>query len=496
MQEGRIDWFLEFNRQWAEALLLHEEKQFILLSERERKLLQNRAKGILPTEEEELFKEILSIPDFSPGEILRHPGLTFKEKINLLKRFGPHVPFAFLLSVLAADEKEEIIELGKFFCCCRRLLGEEKEPVLQAAPKGKISEEFERRFRFLSSLHEKFLRYRPKIRETSLALKESLEIYSSAAKKRELNNFFLSLIEGYILLSFGFDCHFQVSEAGMNIVIVIDQKPIYWETSSPAPLSFTPIPRGRTIDFHRFLLYFVYHHKEKSLRKKLKNLLFLYENLEKKEIGDGLFAQELASLFFLEKDYLKAEDFAQEAMCFLEEGDSQRAVTYSLLGTIYTYREDFKRALSAYQAALMIKPDDPEIHANLGAVYMKMGEKEKARLAFNSALALSPKTFSALYNLGLLCLAEGDYKNSINYLEKATKINGHNPSLFYTLACVYYEKGDLQKAETNFRKVIDLDANNAYAWYNLGIVYRDRGEKDKAVRALERAITLNPNLLK
>lgn len=497
MREGRIERFLDFYQQWAAALLLHEEKKFILLSERERRLLQNRAQGILPTEEDELFKEILSIPDFSPAEFFRTSDLSFSEKVGLLRKFGPYVPLAFILSLLAANDEEEIIELGRLFHRCRKVIGDEKEPVLQTAPKGKEEEEFERRFRLLASLYDKFLRNRPKVKKISLSLKESLEVYASADKKRELDNFFLSLIEGYILLSFNFDCHFQMTDEGMNLMVMIAQKPVYWEvSSSPVPLSFTPIPGGKVVDFLRFLLHFVYHHKEKSLRKRLRNFLFLYQNLPKKEAEDAIFARELAKLFFLEKDYLKAEDFAQEAISLFPERDDRLVETYSLLGNIYTYREDFKRALNAYQSALTIKPNDPEVQTNLGAVYMKVGEKEKARLAFKSALSLSPKTLSALYNLGVLYLAEGDYKNSINCLEKATRIDGKNPSLFFTLACVYYEKGDLMKAEANFKKAIKYDTNNAAAWYNLGLVYRDKGEKEKAVKALEKAVSLNPIFLK
>jgi Flp pilus assembly protein TadD len=495
MWEKKLEWYLGFNRDWAEALLIHEEKKFILLSEKERRVLQKRAQGILPTEEEEIIKEILSIPLLLPREFLQSPA-SFRERAEMLLGFSPYAPLAFLLSLFSAENEEEMIELGKLFHRVREVIGEEKEPILQTSPSGKVSEEFERRFRFLALLRDKFLRHRPKIKDFPLTLKESLEIYASYGRKRELNHFFLSLIEWYLLRSFGFEANLYQTESGMNILLLIDKKPVFWETSSPSPLSFTLPPDGEVLDDFRFLLYLVYFQREKDQRRRRENLLFLYQLLSEKKPSDSLFAYEIAKLFFLENDYRQAEDFALEALHLAPEREEKRAESYCLLGNIYAYREDWKRALASYQSALILKPNSPEIHSNLGAVYMKMGEREKARLAYKTALQISPKNLSALYNLGVLCLAEGDYKNSIHYLEEATKIDGKNPSLFYTLACVYYEKGDLLKAEVNFRKVLEFDNKNAFAWYNLGIVYRDRGEKEKAVQALEKAASLNPNLLK
>ncbi len=498
MREESVDWFLEFNRQWAEAILIQEEKNFILLSERERRRLSERAKGILPKEEDELFKEILSLPFFSCANFLQSDSeIKFLEKVSLLKRFGGHIPLSFTLSSLFAQSEEDVIELGRLFYCVRRIIGEEREPD--------IPEEFERRFRLLTALHEKFLARRPKVKEVSRSLKESLEVYTALGPKGTLNNFSLVLIEGYVLQSFGFDCQFQMVDDQMSLLITIDQKPINWEVAKEMPLSFSPIPGGQRVDFCRLLLYALCRFPQEDQSRRLKNLLFLYETSPTKESFDAPFAQEIAKLFFLEKNYIKAEDFANEAINLAPTSEGILP-SYSLLGSIYTYREDFKRAVSVYQKALSIKPNEPEINSNLGAVYIRMGEREKAKLAFKTALGLSPKNFSALYNLGILFLAEGDYKNSLRCLEGAAKIDGKNPVLLCTLGQVYYEaakhegksksKEHLLKAERVLKKAIREGVNNATAWYNLGIVYREKGEKEKAVQALERAIRLNPNLLR
>ncbi len=499
--------YLEYNRAWAEALLIHEEKNFILLSERERRKLSLRAKGILPSDEDELFKEILTIPHFRPDNFFPSPtatldggcggsASTFQERMELLNRyFGQHIAFAFIISLLACGEEGGIVDLGRLFHRIRRVIGDVKEPNLQNSSGGegdKFREGFERRFRFLTALRDKMLRKRPKITEKPTSLKESLEIYlSPKASAGGLTSLSLSLIEGYILQSFGFDCSFQKVSKGMNIVVLLDNKPVYWEIDYPSPLSFVPIAAGKIISPLRVFLYFVLQERDVSSWR-LKNLLFLYSNLTPKEPGDAEFAYEIGRLFFLLDNYLKAEEFALEALNLM----SNFWQSYSLLGNIYTYREDFKKALAFYQKALLLKPDEPEINSHIGVVYMKMGEYEKARLAFKTALALSPDYPQALYNLGNLYLRKGDYKNSLSYLEKAARIDGKNPSILYTLANAYYKKGDLAKAEAAFKKVIRMDANCAAAWYNLGIVYRDKGEKDKAIEALEKAISLNPNFLR
>ncbi|GEM_PF-2413614 len=523
-KEAIIENHLEYNRLWAEALLSHEEKNFILLSEREKKKLAQRACGVLPEEEEELFKEILSIPLFSPVQLF-NSSREFLENIGLLKKyFGEHITFAFLVSLFSVknepvfypqkqfprpgNEEEQIIELGRLFHRIRESGWDVSKPNIQDAIKS--PEEFEKKFCCLAGLRERLLRKRAGIKVLPaasgfLTLKEALEIYSSTEKRRKLPTLFLALIEAYLLMSLGLTCHFHKGEGGINLIVLLDNKAVYWEIDKPSPLTFVPRAIGKAVNLFSFLFHLVYfqrtemsftsssgHWAKEETRQRLRNLLFLYEVVSPQETVDELFIYEIGRLFFLQRDYIKAEEFTKLAVRL--KPDFYQG--YCLLGDIYTYRENFKKAINYYQRALLYKPDDPEIHSNLGVAYMKAEDYEKAKVAFNAALNIDPRCLSALYNFGNLFFALGDYENSIAYYKRASRLDGKNPSIIYNLANAYYKKGELLKAEKKFIEAIRIDANNAFAWYNLGIVYRDRGEKEKAVKALERAISLNPNLLK
>ena len=77
-------------------------------------------------------------------------------------------------------------------------------------------------------------------------------------------------------------------------------------------------------------------------------------------------------------------------------------------------RQDYPRALAAFEAALAAHLDGPAIHFNIGVAAYRAGAYERARAAFERA-ALTPSMATlAHYNLGLVALAQHDEQRAID----------------------------------------------------------------------------------
>jgi cytochrome c-type biogenesis protein CcmH/NrfG len=69
-----------------------------------------------------------------------------------------------------------------------------------------------------------------------------------------------------------------------------------------------------------------------------------------------------------------------------------------LLGNAAYDAREFAQAADAYERALKIRPNDPNVMTDLGTAYRNEGQVEKALELFRKARAADPKHWQSLYN--------------------------------------------------------------------------------------------------
>lgn len=65
-------------------------------------------------------------------------------------------------------------------------------------------------------------------------------------------------------------------------------------------------------------------------------------------------------------------------------------LTYNDIAQRYLTVGKIKEAIAAYQSALQLSPNDPEVHFNLGIAYMKDGMNALAKAEFETVIKLAP----------------------------------------------------------------------------------------------------------
>ena len=133
--------------------------------------------------------------------------------------------------------------------------------------------------------------------------------------------------------------------------------------------------------------------------------------------------------------------YAVWALCYDEDGDC----VSSFLTEEFA---DPDAAISAYQTAYVLTPEDIDIYVNLGSAFY---DKE-------------------------------DYNNALAVYRQALELQPHNPKIHCNLGFLYWGKADTEEAIKSYELAIKYNKNYDIAYNNLGVIYLDDlGRVNKAI---------------
>lgn len=137
-------------------------------------------------------------------------------------------------------------------------------------------------------------------------------------------------------------------------------------------------------------------------------------------------------------------------------------------------------------------PQSGLAYNNLGRIYELKGQFQAAISHYEKALALMPEDCVIPYNMGSVLSRLKDYKKAKEYYKLSI---GNNPEFalpYNNLGYIYLESGQYDRAEANFQKALSLKADYFEPIMNMAIINTFRKEYDKAIALYKRALILNP----
>ena len=155
-------------------------------------------------------------------------------------------------------------------------------------------------------------------------------------------------------------------------------------------------------------------------------------------------------------------------------------------------------ALTAFNAAIKIRPKASLPYYKVAEIYLQLEEYEAAQNAFIRFLDLEPNHITALNYVGYIFELLNDYKSAAKYYERVLNVSKDNLYALNHLGLAYKQLDRLDDAESILRKALSLDPNcedpaseNLHNY--LGLIYLNRGELAEAVAELRQSIHLFPN---
>ncbi|MGA7343808.1 MAG: tetratricopeptide repeat protein [Terracidiphilus sp.] len=139
---------------------------------------------------------------------------------------------------------------------------------------------------------------------------------------------------------------------------------------------------------------------------------------------------------------------------------------------------DYATAANDYQQAAKMRPDMPEIWANLGLMQQETGNIPAAIEAFQKANRLNPSLYVPNLFLGIDYAHTGKPAEAIPLLSKAEKSNPADPQAPLALGRAYISARNYSAAIPKLDRALTLNPKLGTAWFDLGIAQLDQVESD------------------
>ncbi|MFH1775954.1 MAG: C39 family peptidase [Candidatus Omnitrophota bacterium] len=134
-----------------------------------------------------------------------------------------------------------------------------------------------------------------------------------------------------------------------------------------------------------------------------------------------------------------------------------------------------------------------EDYLKLGIVSEKEYKLECALSAYEQALRLAPENYIIYFNIGNVCYKLEDYPKAKLFYSRAKELNPEFSDTYNNLACVYVQTKEFDLAKLNVTKAMAINtASERKVYYldTLGLIYLNQDKVRDAVIAFEQAETL------
>jgi tetratricopeptide (TPR) repeat protein/S1-C subfamily serine protease len=168
----------------------------------------------------------------------------------------------------------------------------------------------------------------------------------------------------------------------------------------------------------------------------------------------------------------------------------EKSWVYSNRGNAKSALGDKKGAISDYDIAIIIDPQQAIAYSNRGLVKYDLGDKKGAISDLDRAIEIDPK-FIFYFNRGVIKDYSGDKKGAISDLNLAIEIDPRQAKAYSNRGLIKYELGDKKGAISDLNLAVKKDSQSAIAYANRGIVKHELGDKKGAISDINLAIKID-----
>ena len=173
---------------------------------------------------------------------------------------------------------------------------------------------------------------------------------------------------------------------------------------------------------------------------------------------------------------------------------TRAAHSYIAEAEAYYGEGQLDEAITAYEQAVSINPDDTMAHVRLAQFLILRQRTAEAAERAKEAVFLEPSNPKTLATLCRALDWEGQYAPAFDACECAAELDPQYAEAYAYLAEVYADTGDWVPARQYAQKAVDLNYQSMDAHRNQGYVLERQGRYRQAVEAYENAIILHPKL--
>ncbi|HVB86129.1 MAG TPA: tetratricopeptide repeat protein, partial [Candidatus Dormibacteraeota bacterium] len=169
---------------------------------------------------------------------------------------------------------------------------------------------------------------------------------------------------------------------------------------------------------------------------------------------------------------------------YLQQGDYQKSIpyfqralqiepyfsTYSNLATSYFMLKQYPQAVSMFEKAVAMNPNDADVILNLADAYADLGQNDKARNTYLRTISTgfkeletNPQNADVMVDIALSYAKTGNATQALNFIRQARGIDKENVNYIYAEAEVDAMLGKTQAALSSLREALEKHYPAEYA---------------------------------
>ncbi|MEM7585110.1 MAG: tetratricopeptide repeat protein [Acidobacteriota bacterium] len=177
----------------------------------------------------------------------------------------------------------------------------------------------------------------------------------------------------------------------------------------------------------------------------------------------------------------------------IERGDLASDM-HQLVGREAYEARDLPGALSAFEKAVAVNPDDLWARINLGVVQTESGDLQAAQATFETAQREFGDTVTLAYNLGLVAAYSGRFMDAAGPFARAVELDSRHLPARENLAGMLATMGRLEEALEHYLMAIEMSPNDAQTRLLAARVLDGLGRRDEALEQVREALRLAPGM--
>jgi tetratricopeptide (TPR) repeat protein len=166
---------------------------------------------------------------------------------------------------------------------------------------------------------------------------------------------------------------------------------------------------------------------------------------------------------------------SKEAYDKMYNADPNSWRVHEVLAQSYCDSDHYQQAITEYQAAIKLAPQEPELHEWLGDEYLATPNTAQAMAAYSAELAVAPTNYRSMYSLGVAQVETNNGKEAVESLRKALAGDSSLTRAYYYLGWGEQKLGNYDAALKYLNKTVEVHPSDYLvqrAYYQLSVVYR------------------------
>lgn len=205
-------------------------------------------------------------------------------------------------------------------------------------------------------------------------------------------------------------------------------------------------------------------------------------NLSPQRMAEAMTFVRSAQQYIRDRDYDSAEAEIAKALGVWPDMN----VAIRMLGSIYTQRGQFDKAIILLEKSLAKEPFSAETLSNLAINYMQKGMMGKAEELLVTALQVRPDYGVAYLNLAYVHMRLNRYDLAAENFELGLRSMPGSIGVLNNLAVCMIRLGNYSQARTHLQAIIDQAPNFAMAYFNYAITYAYENNVETAIEWIRR----------